>query len=54
MAYIDDIVIATETIGDHIERIREVFERSVSERPASKCEPRNVTSCARKPSTWDE
>ena len=26
MAYIDDIVIATETIEDHIERIREVFE----------------------------
>ena len=26
MAYIDDIVIATETIEDHLERIREVFE----------------------------
>ena len=26
MAYIDDIVIATETIEDHIERIRELFE----------------------------
>ena len=26
MAYIDDIVIATKTIEDHLERIREVFE----------------------------
>ena len=26
MAYIDDIVIATETIEDHLERIKEVFE----------------------------
>ena len=26
MAYIDDIVIATETIEDHIMRIKEVFE----------------------------
>ena len=26
MAYIDDIVIATETIEDHIVRIKEVFE----------------------------
>ena len=26
MAYIDDIVIATETILDHVERIKEVFE----------------------------
>ena len=26
MAYIDDIVIATETIEDHLDRIREVFE----------------------------
>ena len=26
MAYIDDIVIATETIEDHLERIREVFD----------------------------
>ena len=26
MAYIDDIVIATETIEDHIARIKEVFE----------------------------
>ena len=26
MAYIDDIVIATETIGDHLARIKEVFE----------------------------
>ena len=26
LAYIDDIVIATETIEDHLERIREVFE----------------------------
>ena len=26
MAYIDDIVIATETIEDHISRIKEVFE----------------------------
>ena len=26
MAYIDDIVIATETIDDHIARIKEVFE----------------------------
>ena len=26
MAYIDDIVIAPETIEDHLERIREVFE----------------------------
>ena len=26
MAYIDDIVIATETIKDHMERIEEVFE----------------------------
>ena len=27
MAYIDDIVIATETIEDHIARNKEVFER---------------------------
>ena len=27
MAHIDDIVIATETIEDHIVRIKEVFER---------------------------
>ena len=27
MAYIDDIVIAAETIEDHLKRIREVFER---------------------------
>ena len=26
MAYIDDIVIATETIEDHIARIKEIFE----------------------------
>ena len=26
MAYIDDIVIATESVEDHIERLREVFE----------------------------
>ena len=26
MAYIDDIVIATETIEDHVERLREVFQ----------------------------
>ena len=26
MAYIDDIVIATETIGDHMDRLREVFQ----------------------------
>ena len=26
MAYIDDIVIAAETIEDHMERIREVFQ----------------------------
>ena len=25
-AYIDNIVIATETLGDHLERIRDVFE----------------------------
>ena len=26
MAYIDDIVIATETVEDHVVRLREVFE----------------------------
>ena len=26
MAYIDDIVIATETVDDHMVRLREVFE----------------------------
>ena len=26
MAYIDDIVIATETVEDHLHRIREVFD----------------------------
>ena len=26
MAYIDDIVIATETVEDHLDRIREVFD----------------------------
>ena len=26
MAYIDDIVIATETVEDHMVRLREVFE----------------------------
>ena len=26
MAYIDDIVIATETVEDHMARLREVFE----------------------------
>ena len=26
MAYIDDIVIATETLEDHIDRLREVFQ----------------------------
>ena len=47
MAYIDDIVIATETIEDHIMRIKEVFE--CLREAGFKCERKNATLCARKP-----
>ena len=52
MAYNDDIVITTETIEDHIMRIKEVFDclREVGfEFRAEKCD-----FSVRKPNTWDE
>ena len=51
MAYIDDIVIATETIEDHIMRIKEVFECLREE--GFKMRAENATSCAQKPNIWD-
>ena len=46
LAYIDDIVMKTETIEDHVVRIRQVFE--VSEMQISRCELRSVVSRAPK------
>ena len=52
MAYIDDIVIANDTIEDHLVRIKEVFE--CLREAGLKMRARNVTSCALKSSTWEE
>ena len=52
MAYIDDIVIATETIEDHLDRIREVFD--CLRDAGFNCALRNAVSCAPRRSNWAE
>ena len=37
MCYVDDVVIATPTLADHIERLGEVFDRM--KRAGLKCKP---------------
>ena len=39
MCYVDDVVIATPTLEDHIDRLDEVFESA-----GLKCKPSNVKS----------
>ena len=51
MAYIDDIVIATKIIEDHLGSESEKYLKG---KPDSRCEPRNVTLRALKPNTSEE
>ena len=52
MCYVDDVVIATPTLADHIDRLDEVFH--CMKRAGLKCKPPKLRSLGTQSSNWEE